>query len=428
MPKPCIICDKPAGSREHVFPASLGGRRTNKQIYCGKHNEAFSPLAATIAGQLKVINALLSVRPDHSAAPAPHFHTTRAGRVMRIFNGEVRSVDLPTGASAENDPIQLSLGGTDGLRAIAYIAMTFFAHHFQDWVRGNNLVAIKEFVRGAPTNEFVWWESADFTAALQANPFPFGHTIRVGARADAGSAAAVISLFGSLTFGIDLGPIVNAPDRTVTIFVDPHAEHPPNDIVEIAVDEPLVLSKPEPLQEHLMAAVQTGTGEKAFRGLFERIERWTFDRTTMPVLAVLNAARGNRDRLSDAIYRWLADDAGRVFSLMEHVTADFRRRAGPSPDPVAAALVTAMVGQVAEDRQRQSGLTELAEGALGLCVIAISQALTREISKQPATLDLLWRYLKTGEGAAIVGRAMLDPVVEALGEYDGKGASPNSQG
>jgi hypothetical protein len=32
MAKTCIICGKAAGSQEHVFPAVLGGRRTNKGI------------------------------------------------------------------------------------------------------------------------------------------------------------------------------------------------------------------------------------------------------------------------------------------------------------------------------------------------------------------------------------------------------------
>jgi hypothetical protein len=67
--KDCVICGGPTGSHEHIFPAALGGRRTNKGIYCGPHNEGFSPLAATLSRQLEAINALLGVRPDHSSAP-----------------------------------------------------------------------------------------------------------------------------------------------------------------------------------------------------------------------------------------------------------------------------------------------------------------------------------------------------------------------
>src|SRR4051794_14470620 len=69
MARDCIICGKRAGSREHVFPAALGGRRTNKGIYCGKHNEGFSPLTAILANQLTAINAFLGVQPDHADKP-----------------------------------------------------------------------------------------------------------------------------------------------------------------------------------------------------------------------------------------------------------------------------------------------------------------------------------------------------------------------
>ena len=68
--KGCIICGGRTGSHEHIFPAALGGRRTNKRIYCGDHNKGFSPLAAILSRQLRPINALLGVRPDHSEQAA----------------------------------------------------------------------------------------------------------------------------------------------------------------------------------------------------------------------------------------------------------------------------------------------------------------------------------------------------------------------
>ena len=69
MAKDCIICGKRAGSKEHVFPAALGGRRINKGIYCAVHNDGFGPLAGLLSAQLKTINALLGVRGDHATAP-----------------------------------------------------------------------------------------------------------------------------------------------------------------------------------------------------------------------------------------------------------------------------------------------------------------------------------------------------------------------
>lgn len=49
-------------SREKVN--NSGGRRTNKQTYCGLHNNHFGTPASIIAQRLKPINVLLAVRPD----------------------------------------------------------------------------------------------------------------------------------------------------------------------------------------------------------------------------------------------------------------------------------------------------------------------------------------------------------------------------
>ncbi len=68
MAKTCIICGGRTGSREHIFPAALGGRRTNKGIYCGKHNNAYSGLASIISEELSFFNAQLGVIGDHADA------------------------------------------------------------------------------------------------------------------------------------------------------------------------------------------------------------------------------------------------------------------------------------------------------------------------------------------------------------------------
>ena len=66
MSKTCIICGGPAGSGEHVFPASLGGRRTNKGIYCKKHDNGYGSLVGGLAEQMAFFNSRLGVILDHS--------------------------------------------------------------------------------------------------------------------------------------------------------------------------------------------------------------------------------------------------------------------------------------------------------------------------------------------------------------------------
>jgi hypothetical protein len=218
MPKTCIICGGRAGSREHTFPAALGGRRTNKGIYCGLHNQGFSHLAKIITQQLKSINALLAVRPDHEDSAEPFDYTSPEGEQLVIFDGSVKRA---TPGTTDNDPhVQLNLGGPDGLRSIAYIALTFFAHHFQDYARHSGLDAIKAFLLENGDNTFVWWESPHAAAPLPSNPFPFGHTIALMTSATTQEATAFVSLFQSLNFGIHLGTLSGLTDKSVVVFID----------------------------------------------------------------------------------------------------------------------------------------------------------------------------------------------------------------
>jgi hypothetical protein len=90
-PRTCIICGRPTGSREHIFPAALGGRRTNKRIYCGDHNEAYSGLAGIISEQLALFNALLGVVGDQADEPTSATMTDVAsGQEIELESRQVR--------------------------------------------------------------------------------------------------------------------------------------------------------------------------------------------------------------------------------------------------------------------------------------------------------------------------------------------------
>jgi hypothetical protein len=321
MAKTCIICGNPAGSREHVFPASLGGRRTNKGIYCGEHNNGFSPLASIVSRQLKPINALLAVRPDHSARAEPLDYTSPEGEDLTIFDGVVKRAEPSEGSDEKWLRVQLNLGGLDGLRAVAYIALTFFAHHFQEYARGVELKGIKDFLSNAADNQFVWWENETTLSKIGSNPFLFGHTIVVALSASTRMATVFISLFQSLHFGVQLGQFETAADKSVLIFIDPHADSAPADLKETRYEVPIIdLTKPQPLQLHLEQMVRDGNAEKGLQRLLAEIERWKFDKDMLSVVKRLNAARLTlpHERTA-AVEHIVQEQAGRVFRLMRHI-------------------------------------------------------------------------------------------------------------
>lgn len=116
MPRTCIICGGPANSREHIFPAALGGLRVNRGIYCEQHNNGFSDHANVLSRQFEVLNAQLGIR-DRDGQPRVARVTTRAGDEFIISGGQTRRVGAaPADATTGIEFVQ-TFGGPEGLAA-----------------------------------------------------------------------------------------------------------------------------------------------------------------------------------------------------------------------------------------------------------------------------------------------------------------------
>jgi hypothetical protein len=185
MANTCIVCGKAAGSREHIFPAALGGRRTNKSIYCTKHDNGYSSLVADLANQMDVLNAMLGVVPHHSndvksvlARDANSGEELRLSVKESVFtlprvisqetvgNGvlmnmsfsnweamkqwlaeqKANGLDVTVLQKAQEQTYflgevhhQRRFGGPCGLGAVAYVAQTFLAQAFPDLARSGDV-------------------------------------------------------------------------------------------------------------------------------------------------------------------------------------------------------------------------------------------------------------------------------------------------
>ncbi len=185
MANTCIVCGQAAGSGEHVFPASLGGRRTNKNIYCTKHDNSYSKLVEELANQLDFLNALLGVIPDRSdevkSVLARDRHTGEELRLSvkkssltesRVISQhpegagvrmemsfpdreamkrwlaeqQANGIDVTPLHKPEEQPYFLSevhhrshFGGPCGLGAVAYVTQTFLAQAFPELARSGDI-------------------------------------------------------------------------------------------------------------------------------------------------------------------------------------------------------------------------------------------------------------------------------------------------
>ncbi|MFT0866293.1 hypothetical protein [Pseudomonas sp. CAM1A] len=282
----CIICGEPAKSNEHIFPAALGGRRTNRGIYCHDHNLGFGKLVARLETQLAMMNGALEVRPDRKDKAKPYFFMD--GDTRYRMAGSNIDIDMPppldlasVGASTEvklavpsldvakrwveanqtdkikidlkqtgapqthyrteGNRIQLRFGGCDFLQAVGYLAMTFFAHSFPDAARHEGLKSFKEMLqrdleddKANWEQELVWWDGREASSVVGDNPYDFGHTLAVGVCDVTSRAYAYVSFFSCLGFGVDLGPVEYSGDKkTVCTFINPLADRAGDSVTEV---------------------------------------------------------------------------------------------------------------------------------------------------------------------------------------------------
>lgn len=406
MPRDCIIGGGPTGSREHIFPAALGGRRTNKGIYCGNHNNGFSRLAGSLASQLKVINSLLGVRSDHADKPHTFDFVAPDGEAWNITASGVSRNGPPT---VENKNLHMSFtfGGSEGLKAITYVALTFFAHHFADDARKPQLRAVKDFIQGNGNNDFAWWERSEPVTGIPANVFEFGHTIALTTSAASGDVYAYVSLFSTLNFGVHLGTVNNAADRTVIVFIDPHAEHAPKDIVEHRLDTVAFnLAKPTPLYAQLERMVHEKSGEQSIQALFSKIEEWKFSKEMAPVLAYLNDCRTlSEDEQWRQVVDVVQEQTSMVYRLLVHFVRLYQAERNTGAHHAAAVKI--LNALVARNPADPTTLTPAATQATAIGMEAIARDIKANLDKGDLDMDYLWFLFSGTNGLKIAGEAVM---------------------
>ena len=458
MAKTCIICGKRAGSREHVFPAALGGRRTNKGIYCGPHNEAYSGLANVIKEQLAIFNAQLGVVGDHADKPTSVTMTDVAsGQNIELRRSQVRFKGPPRmsetvvngqkvkqvtfscqkqadewmreqksrGVSLQvvGQPmrrryhpgtarLQLKLGGLEGMRAIGYIAQTFLAHYFPDIARLPALGAFKDYTLKDVGSGLVWW---DFEPPddLPSSKFDFGHRVVVGQNAADASVYARVSLFSALNFAVLFATVPTDVSRAVITDIDPLAASPPDDVFTWTEDSAKsAVSKPEELIASLASAIESGKAQNCLSDLLRRIS--DFDHRT--------AASAVLDKIADAAAMPQADrqklfaeivsaQSQRVFRLFWGVAEDCKRRASTREERAIADLLERAL---ALDPHSANGLTDQATQALAVACAAIAKRMQEDFETDQLDFDRVLMLMGGGPGMYEVVRAIVATVAASV--------------
>lgn len=462
MPRPndCIYCPSRAGSREHIFPATLGGRRKNKGILCASCNGGFSELDGHLAGQLQVLRGLLGVRPDRRDAPLPAA-VPHDGKSLLIdgagrpsFKDPITLVDEPgengerhvqiafsserqlqewcedqkrrgrtlkgrrtthIGRVMEPVEIELALGGPETFREVARIAINFLAHRFPVVARAPGLRPLKEYVLGSLTPQPgqarpVWFlgEGIEVPAGSPA----FGHQVFIRLDRELGTGYAVVRFFDAVAFVVDLGRIAPTETGAVLFDIDPHAEHEPHDLFVRGLPPdafPATVALPRFGDE-----LQARMGDTArLVDLFERIgDRQSRERARLLAAALERVPARGRNGMRKAVAEALREHEGTIYHLIRAVSSGFSRQFAAQPDMAAHAACLAAL--VETDVTDPTGLTMGARVAVQLARTVLADAIASELERGPIAPERLLALLEGGEGGALVARLLLDQIEEAM--------------
>ena len=456
----CIICGVSANSREHVFPAALGGRRTNKGIYCEEHNEAYSGLAGIIAEQLRFFNSQLGVVGDHQRStglvkPVVMVDASTKSEVRlndksisyvspRILSPKADGEGGSTFVLAVNSPEEaeafvaemrkkgmdisiesvghagtyypgtlqgkLDLGGKDtGLRAIAYIAQTFLAHSFPDLARLPQLAALKEYTLNGSHSDFVWWHHAK-DDGLKAMAKPFAHRVIVGHNAEDNVIYARISLFETLHYAVRLGVAPTATSRSMVFDVDPLAKHEPHDLIRTEFKDAVgYVAMPQDLTAYLSKSIDSGHAQAAVSSLMQRIQDYQRTTTAAKWMRELECMSPSGPEAVGAFFdRLITEESARVLMLMETFQREFIDFASGTNDLELATISANMSAHNTRDASSFDGLSEHGRMLLKVSTAAIKQQLVGDFLNKMLDQDRMEMLLGGGPGQYAAGVAVLE--------------------
>lgn len=307
----------------------------------------------------------------------------------------------------------LELGGPEALRAVGYIALTFFAQHYPDEARLPAFNEFKAFIEYETANEYVWWEGLETDAALPPNPFLFGHTIMLMVSPGTGNVKALVSFFQGMTFGVHLGSVPSLAQHSTTIFIDPHAEYPPDDIKVQAANSCLLdVRKPEPLQSHLERMVRENVVTDGISNLLNKINRWKFETKAAPAVRRLNAVRTQPSALRQELEVVLSEMRSYVFQMLNYLAVSMPKQLSHIPGSDGFAEIFKEIATL--DKSQNSGVSPLTKYSIINAMDALIEEMEEALQEKEIDADYLWRLLRTSYGVGLIGPKVLAPILAEL--------------
>lgn len=459
MAKTCIICNGPAGSGEHVFPAAFGGRRTNRGIYCETHNNAFGRHVAKLLNALDIVNAIIGVIPDRHKEIRPAEVKSEDGERYLFSKDEAKiapplplrvtpelvgkRVQLKFADQAQADkwiaeqnkvgfhvaaepagPVRTRiftkplhaprhLGDEAFMRGLLYLALTFLAQGYPELARSSGLAKARDIVeKDEPVEDRVLWEPSGAMAQISTNPFAYGHTVAIGQIANTGKVGALVSFYGAIQLGIDLGELAeNSNLDRITTHIDPLAMESRHDVrVVREVGKSLLLSTAEESRKHLHQ-LRTGQAINPLLAVLKSAGNEGLSKTCEALLSELTALIALSPSLRPhRIMELLAPHDQRIFNLLREGIQSLSELAADLPEPIHVVLKSFIAANDGAPR----GLALTSEAALQIAKADLADAVLDELNNDTLDAQTLAELLGGGKGVAVVLRTLTNSIANSL--------------
>ena len=441
--KDCIFCGAPARSKEHFYPAALGGTRARSGTLCHPCNQKFSRLDSSLVKQIGFFAALLGV-PDRSRSPRRgHAYDPRLRRHYQFqFDGQFESeaVEVQVKKGPEGGAIIKALGSAKHLaefqaktrkhfgdtqpehdteefvpietrnriryrsrlfrRASARILLNFLADQEPELARSPTLRPLKTFIttgRQTGPTRLVWEDfGPDVTGVRTMTEFQ--HRILLQLPADDGRSYGRIIWFDCLAVAVDLARL-RGREASYLIDVNPFLAAPHGDRRQQILRGKLPAPVPDNPYNRTALAYR-------FHGASWRVQAFNWKRRAQSLLTDLNTTRRlSRATRGDAIAGLLVKETGRIVSMLN---AAVKFAALWYEQPLSAADAKRLRQKLASSRGSRYELSDQTRQLVDSLREIVSEYLADQLTSRRLTLTALQNLFEGLDGGTHAIRLLAD--------------------
>lgn len=313
----------------------------------------------------------------------------------------------------ERNHIHLRFGGVDFLQAVAYLALTFFAHSFPVEARQPGLDPLKALLledlndnKASFPESLAWWDGRDPRDVVGENPYAFGHAVMVGVSEKTSHAYAYISFFSCLNLGIDLGYVEPLGEiRSVRSFIDPTSDNARDSVTELKDEQHSPVLGDRTLSLHDM--MHSGSATAALGQFLRKLSDLHSNRTVTKIMEEFTKIADSRTARKEQIFLDIIHMQRQlIFNLLSKAVEEMSPLFSDFPN-VQNMLQMFIQG----DLSTQDGLTNLASHIMHLTLQLFAFELGRLHNENQFNADNLKNLLYGAAGMELVVRQVIQPLI-----------------